>query len=94
MIDQTGEGPLDEFKEKITEVLELLNKDNIPIIIADEGKIESVLQGPGSHVDALQALEHSETVEAVRRGLVEADAGQMRLLDEALRAVLSSTSKK
>jgi len=36
MSDQLEDtNPLDEFKEKVTEVLEILNRDNLPIIVPE-----------------------------------------------------------
>jgi predicted ThiF/HesA family dinucleotide-utilizing enzyme len=36
MKNQIEHSPLEEFKEKVTEVLELLNQSNLPIVVEDE----------------------------------------------------------
>lgn len=37
MAEATEESPLEEIKEKINEVIELLNQPNFPVTVNDEG---------------------------------------------------------
>ncbi len=50
MTDHSQHSPLEELKEKLDEVIELLNKDNRPLIISENGE--------------RQALESTESSEA------------------------------
>ena len=36
MVDNTEESPLEEIKEKINEVIELLNQPNLPVAVNEE----------------------------------------------------------
>jgi hypothetical protein len=37
MTEATDENPLEEIKEKINEVIELLNQPNLPVAVSEEG---------------------------------------------------------
>ncbi len=45
MVDNTEESPLEEIKEKINEVIELLNQPNLPVAVNEEG-VEAGKSGP------------------------------------------------
>jgi hypothetical protein len=41
MKDHSDLSPIEEFKEKVVEVLELLNQANLPIVVPESGQSET-----------------------------------------------------
>jgi hypothetical protein len=56
MTDHSEHSPLEEFKEKVNEVLELLNQSNLPVVVPE-----------GVDLDPLDTTAPSETPEVTHK---------------------------
>jgi hypothetical protein len=48
MVDHSEHSPLEEMKEQIAEVVDLLNQPNLPIVVHNEGDPEAADPGASS----------------------------------------------
>ena len=85
--------PAKEFKAKLSSWLRHVAKNRRPVLIALNGKPAGVLLDPR---DFDEAQERSRFIEAVQKGLEDADAGRFvseEELDEVLDAAINKSRK-
>lgn len=74
--------PLTDFKRNTSEFLALLKETGHPVVLTINGKAELVVQDAKSYQRLHDLAERLETIQAVKEGLMSADRGEGRPMDE------------
>lgn len=78
---QTDIKPLSEFRAKMADLVERINKTGQPLVLTQRGKTVAVVMSPKEY-EALAYRE--EFIAAVKEGIAEADAGNLIPHDEVM----------
>jgi prevent-host-death family protein len=73
---------LSDFKRNTTDFLEQMEKTGAPVVLTINGKAKIVVQDAESYQRMLELLDKAETVEAIRQGLSDVEAGKTMSLDQ------------
>jgi PHD/YefM family antitoxin component YafN of YafNO toxin-antitoxin module len=76
--------PLSDFKRNTPEFIEQLKNSGRPAVLTVNGKAQVVVQDAQSYQKLVDALDRSETLEAIRLGLEDIKAGRTRPVKEFL----------
>ena len=83
MIDiKNGIDSLTNFKRNTSAFLDKLRQTGHPVVLTVNGKAELIVQDAASYQKMLDLVDYSETVEAIREGLKEIDAGKGMNLEQ------------
>jgi predicted transcriptional regulator len=69
---------LDHFKRNTADFRARLRKSGEPEVLTVDGVAEMVVQSADGYQRLLDRLEELETIEAIRQGIADADAGRTR----------------
>jgi predicted transcriptional regulator len=86
--------PLDHFKRNTAEFRERLKETGQPEVLTVDGKAELVVQSAAAYEALLDRLDYVETLEGIREGLADADAGRLKPLDEAFEDIRREIDKR
>lgn len=75
---------LSDFKRNTPEFIEQLKTSGRPAVLTVNGKAQVVVQDAQSYQKLMDALDRSETLEAIRLGLEDIKAGRTRPVKEFL----------
>lgn len=73
---------LSDFKRNTTDFLEQMEKTGAPVVLTINGKAKIVVQDAESYQRMLELLDKAETVEGIRQGLSDVEAGKTMSLDQ------------
>ncbi len=73
---------LSDFKRNTTDFLEQMEKTGAPVVLTINGKAKIVVQDAESYQRMLELLDRAETVEGIRQGLSDVEAGKTMSLDQ------------
>jgi len=79
--------PLTDFKRKTTSFVSRLKRTRRPVVLTVNGKAELVVQDAASFQRTQTMLDRFETIEAIRRGLRDVEAGRVRDAWKALKSL-------
>lgn len=68
---------LRDFQNELASIRQRLRETGQPMLVTEEGKPAIVVQDAEAYRALFQALEQAETVEAIRRGLADAEEGRV-----------------
>lgn len=68
--------PLTDFQRNAKAHIARINRTGRPEVLTVNGKAEAVLIGAGAYERLLGTMEELETLQSIRRGLEEMDAGK------------------
>jgi len=77
--------PLTDFKRNTSDFLNQMRKTRRPVVLTVNGKAELVVQDAQSYQAILDRLSHYESIEAIRQGIADAEAGRVKPAREAFR---------
>jgi predicted transcriptional regulator len=89
MIDPRDIHSLTEFQRDAKGFLRRLRRSGRPEVLTVNGKSAVVVQDAVAYTAMVRLLEHAQTIEAVRVGLEQADAGKLAPLQEVAREMRS-----
>jgi prevent-host-death family protein len=75
--------PLTDFKRKTSDFLAQLKATGQPVILTINGKAELVVQDARSYQRLLDLAQRLETIQLVKEGIVSANCGEGRPMEEA-----------
>lgn len=78
MINLENIHPLTDFKRDTTAFRKRLKKTGLPAVLTVEGRAELVVQDAEAYQRLIDALEHVEAIEGIRKGLASMKAGKGR----------------
>src|SRR5215469_11881795 len=78
---------LTNFKRRTPEFLRRLKETGHPVVLTINGKAELVVQDAASYQRLFELAERLETIQAVKEGLVSADRGEGRPMDDVFDAL-------
>jgi len=78
---------LTEFKRNSTELLGRLEESGRPQVLTVEGRPKAILLGVAAFERMAELADRAETIEGIRRGLLDVDAGRTMPLEELEAAV-------
>jgi prevent-host-death family protein len=73
---------LTDFKRRTSEFIEQIKQTGHPLVLTLNGKAEIVVQDAVSYQKLLDALDHIEAIEGIRRGLKSVQEGRTRPAEE------------
>jgi prevent-host-death family protein len=76
--------PLTDFKRNTSTLVKRMKKSKRPLVLTVNGKAEMVVQDAESYQRLLARVDEIETIEALRRGLQDVEAGRVTSLDDAV----------
>jgi prevent-host-death family protein len=79
--------PLTNFKRNTAVFVKRMKKSRRPVVLTVKGKAEIVVQDAASYQTLLDRIEALETVEALRRGFEDIEAGRIMPFEEAFRTI-------
>jgi prevent-host-death family protein len=83
MLDLTRDiHSLTEFKKNSSEFINQLKQTGEPVVLTINGKAELVVQDAASYQRLREAVEESRTLESIRQGIADMNAGRTISLDE------------
>lgn len=82
MIQPSDIHTLTDFKRHSTELLGLLAENRRPQVLTVEGKPKAILVAVEAFEKLTLLAERAETIEGIRRGLEDVDAGRTMPLDQ------------
>jgi prevent-host-death family protein len=68
---------LSDFKRNSREFLEQMRETGCPVVLTINGKAEVVVLGAASYQQMLNYIEKMESIEGVKRGLADVEAGSV-----------------
>lgn len=71
-----GIHPLTDFQRNAKAHIARINRTGRPEVLTVNGKAEAVLLGAGAYERLLGSMEELETLQSIRRGLEDMDAGK------------------
>ena len=83
MIDLREVRSVTEFQRNIKDYVGRLKENKTPLVLTVNGRAELVVQDAVSYQEILDRLECAETAASIRRGMKDAEEGQITSLDEA-----------
>lgn len=89
-----GINSLSNIKRNTTEFMQQLREMGQPIVLTVNGKDELVVQDVESYQKLLELVERLETIEAVKVGLEEMNAGKGEPVDEAFKEIMTSLDEE
>ena len=87
---ENGIDSLTNFKRQTSEYLRQLHESGSPIVLTVNGKAEVVVQDAAAYqrlVELAAKADREETVAAIREGLADVEAGQVKPARKALKAL-------
>lgn len=91
MIDlENGVDSLTNFKRNTSDFLKQLHSTGSPVVLTVNGKAELVVQDAAAYqklVELAAKAEREETIQAIREGLADAEAGRVKPARKALKAL-------
>lgn len=78
---------LTDFKRNTPEFLRHLKQTGNPVVLTINGKAELVVQDAASYQRLFDLAERLETIQAVKEGLVSAERGEGRPIDDVFDAL-------
>lgn len=87
---ENGIDSLTNFKRQTADYLRQLHETGAPVVLTVNGKAEVVVQDAAAYqrlVDLAAKADRQETVEAIREGLADANAGRVKPARKALKAL-------
>jgi prevent-host-death family protein len=73
---------LSDFKRRTSEFLEKMRGNGHPVALTINGRAELVVQDAASYQKLLDRMDELETLEGIKRGLVDVEAGRVTPLRE------------
>ena len=73
---------LTTFRRNSGKFMKQLKQDKRPLILTVEGRVEAVLQDAETYQRLVDIAARADAQEGIRQGLIEAEAGQGRDIDE------------
>lgn len=83
MIDLREVRSVTEFQRNIKDYVGRLKQNKTPLVLTVNGRAELVVQDAESYQLLLERLERAETLDAIRRGMRDAEEGRMMPLKDA-----------
>lgn len=78
---------LTDFKRNTSEFVEQLKETGRPVVLTVNGKAELVVQDAESYQKLLEALDRTEAIEGIRRGIESMERGEGTPAKEALERI-------
>ena len=78
---------LTDFKRNTSEFMEQLKETGRPVVLTVNGKAELVVQDAESYQKLLEALDRTEAIEGIRRGIESMERGEGTPAKEALERI-------
>ncbi len=76
--------PLAEFQQAPDRFLKQVHETKRPLTLTVDGEPAVVIQDPEEYQRLLDLAYHAETLEAIRQGLADSDAGRVYPFEEAV----------
>jgi prevent-host-death family protein len=73
---------LSDFKRRTSEFLEKMRGNGHPVVLTINGRAELVVQDAASYQKLLDRMDELETLEGIKRGLADVEAGRVTPLRE------------
>ena len=73
---------LSDFKRNSREFLEQMRETGNPVVLTINGKAEVVVQNAASYQKLLEYLDQMESLEGVKRGVADVEAGRVTPLEK------------
>ena len=73
---------LSDFKRNSREFLEQMRETGNPVVLTINGKAEVVVQDAASYQKLLEYLDQMESLEGIKRGLADVEAGRVTPLEK------------
>jgi prevent-host-death family protein len=73
---------LSDFKRNSREFLEQMRETGNPVVLTINGKAEVVVQDAASYQKLLEYLDQMESLEGVKRGVADVEAGRVTPLEK------------
>ena len=73
---------LSVFKRDSAKFIKQMKKTGTPIVLTVNGKAAAVLSDPDEYQEYLRAKERQETIDGIRRGRADVEAGRVRPAEE------------
>jgi len=73
---------LSNFKRNTSEFIQQMKETGQPVVLTVNGKAELVVQDAESYQKLLERLEQLETIDGIRKGLEDLEAGRTRPVAE------------
>jgi prevent-host-death family protein len=78
---------LSDFKRNTSELLERMEESGEPIVLTVNGKAKLVVQDAASYQKLREAIDYSEAVKGIRRGMEEVRKGRTKPVRQAFAAI-------
>jgi prevent-host-death family protein len=78
---------LTDFKRNTTEMVEQIEKSGRPMVLTVNGRAKLVVQDAESYQKMLDAIDESEAVRVIRRGLADMKAGRIEPVEAAFEQI-------
>jgi len=78
---------LSDFKRQTSKFLDHLKKTGEPVVLTVNGKAELIVQDAASYQRLLESAERIESLNFLRRSLVDIEAGRTRPMRKAIAAL-------